>query len=52
MGDIDNTQFQTTDNNDTNRALQSYNVANRNIAGSNERALMKHHLLAYDENEK
>ena len=35
-----------------NIALQKYNVANINIAGSNEGALMKHHLLAYDENEK
>ena len=52
MGDIDNIQFQTTDNNNTIRALQSYNVANRNIAGSNEGAPMKHHLLAYDENDK
>ena len=52
MGDIDNIQFQTTDNNNKNRVIQSYNVANRNIAGSNEGALMKHHLLAYDENEK
>ena len=41
MGDIDNIQFQTTDINNTNRALQSYNVANRNIAGSNDGALMK-----------